>query len=477
MFFCSFADRGCENMKKVCIQGLGFVGIAMSVAVADASDSRNNEHYFSVTGIDIKNEEGEKRVNAVNRGEMPFLCEDNSLIDTLKKTVQSGNLKATTDESAYGEADVIIVDINLDLISGDDKNTVSWDGFQRAIQTFALKMKEDTLVVIETTVPPGTCENVIYPIIKSSFEKRGFDYKKILLAHSYERVMPGKDYLNSIKNFWRVYSGINVQSAQRCAEFLEKVINVDEFPLIRLHSTTASEMAKVLENSYRAVNIAFIDEWSRLAENIGVDLFQVIQAIKIRPTHSNIMHPGFGVGGYCLTKDPLFGEIASRDIFNNSTMDFPISKLAVEINKNMPNNTVHLLEDVLGSLKDKKLLLLGVSYRQDIGDTRHAPSEIFYKAVKEKGASIKAHDPYVPYWEEVNGNMLTELPDVFGFDAIVFAVPHVDYKHIDFKKWVGDNKICIVDANNVLTERQRNDILRLNLVFKSIGRGVEGANG
>lgn len=127
--------------------------------------------------------------------------------------------------------------------------------------------------------------------------------------------MPGSHYLDSIVNYWRVYSGVTKESADRCMHFLQSVINTEEYPLTQLSSTTASETAKVLENSYRALNIAFMEEWGRFAEEIGINMFEIVEAIRKRPTHANIMKPGFGVGGYCLTKDPLFVKIGAEKFF------------------------------------------------------------------------------------------------------------------------------------------------------------------
>jgi UDP-N-acetyl-D-glucosamine dehydrogenase len=157
---------------------------------------------------------------------------------------------------------------------------------------------------------------------------------------SYERVMPGRDYFRSIIDFWRVYAGSTPHAAEVCAAFLSKVIHVDRYPLTRLHSTTASETGKLLENSYRALNIAFIEEWGRFAEAVGVDLFEVIDAVRMRPTHSNMRQPGFGVGGYCLTKDPLLAGIAARDLFRRSDISFTFSQQAVGVNDRMPLRTL-----------------------------------------------------------------------------------------------------------------------------------------
>ena len=136
---------------------------------------------------------------------------------------------------------------------------------------------------------------------------------KVAIGHSYERVMPGPNYVDSIKNFYRVFSGLDEESAIRIESFLRTIISVDKYPLTQLANTQSTEMAKVLENSYRALNISFIVEWSRFAEHADVDLYDVVDAIRKRPTHSNMMYPGIGVGGYCLTKDPLIASWASQE--------------------------------------------------------------------------------------------------------------------------------------------------------------------
>ena len=149
--------------------------------------------------------------------------------------------------------------------------------------------------------------------------------------------------------------------------------------MTKLNDTLSSETAKVLENSYRAANIAFIEEWGRFSEDVGIDIYEIIDAIKIRPTHSNIMRPGFGVGGYCLTKDPLFAKIACKEIFNLKEHEFPFSSKAVETNNKMPSVTLRRVKKYFNdSLINKKILLMGVTYRQNIGDTRFSPSEIYF---------------------------------------------------------------------------------------------------
>ena len=143
---------------------------------------------------------------------------------------------------------------------------------------------------------------------------------RYVLGHSYERVMPGPNYINSIKNFYRVYSALKESDSKIIEDFLKTIISVEKYPLTKLATTEATEMAKVLENSYRAMNISFMVEWSRFAEDAGVNLYEVVNAIKMRPTHNNMMFPGIGVGGYCLTKDPLIASWASQEFLNQLSL-------------------------------------------------------------------------------------------------------------------------------------------------------------
>jgi len=443
----------------------------MAVAV---SSKLNNEGVpiFNVTGIDLPTGAGQERIDCINSGKFPFKTNDSKLLGELKKAVERCNLKATGDKDAYRMADVVVVNINCDLVKQNDQENIAIDAFAHSIREIAENVSENTLVIIESTVPPGTCEKIVYPIFEDIFNKRKLNINKLYLAHSYERVMPGVEYFDSIINYWRVYAGINGESADRCEAFLSQVINTTDYPLTRLSNTIASETGKLLENSYRAVNIAFIEEWGRFAEEVGIDLYEVIDAIRMRPTHANMRQPGFGVGGYCLTKDPLFAKIAAKEILNLNGHGFPFSSQAVQVNDEMPLVTLKKLKNYFkGDLKGIKILLMGVTYRQDVGDTRFSPSEIFVKKARSQGAEINAHDPLVDHWDEVDLEIKTELPNSADFDAIVFAVPHKSFAEIDINKWIKRNNTLLFDANNVLTKKQVSEIKENELNYISIGRG------
>ncbi len=463
-----------RKLPIVSVQGLGFVGMAMAIAVADAQD-KDGEPCYNVVGVDLPNGAGEQKITAVNNGKLPLVTNDVDLEQAFTRVINRGNLKATSDPAIYSRADIIVVDIHLDVIELEDgTHTASFDGFRNALKTVGTRIKPGTLILIETTVPPGTCEKVVVPEIRESMVKRGLDGDSVMIAHSYERVMPGKNYYKSIVKFWRVYSGATDDAADAAEAFLSDVIDVENYPLTRLHSTTASETAKVLENSYRAANIALIQEWGSFAEAVGVDLFQVLDAIRMRPTHNNIRFPGFGVGGYCLTKDPHFVDIGARELFGIEGMEFPFCKSAVSANKQMPLKALAKAKSQLGgNLEGKIILLLGISYLQDVGDTRYSPSEPFVIEAEKEGATVVAHDPLLNYWEELERTVHDTLPSLENIDAVVFAVQHAEYRDIDLFDWSNGNPVTFLDAHNVLTQKQIFDGAKNNVDIQFIGKGTK----
>jgi UDP-N-acetyl-D-glucosamine dehydrogenase len=454
--------------KTVCVMGLGFVGSAMSIAIAAANNS-NNKPIYKVVGLDLPTKEGLYRVNSIRKNQFPFKTEDKKINSYLKKIKLNKNLGATYDPEILQEADIIVVDIHLDVSFTTSTPKINLKPFMVAIKLIGQKAKKNSLIIVETTVPPGTCQNIIYPCLLEEFKRRNIDTKFLNLAHSYERVMPGKNYLSSITNFWRVYSGINKKSADMCKKFLETIINTKDYPLKKLDSTTASEIAKVLENTYRAVNIAFIDEWTKFSEKVHVDLFEILDAIRVRPTHNNIRFPGLGVGGYCLTKDPKFTPAASK-LFFNLNSKFPFSNLAVKINNEMPLHVIDIIkENYSKNLKKAKILILGASYREDVGDSRYSPSMILLNSLRKLGADISYHDPYVDFWEEAKSYSIKSISNIKNYDIVIFTVAHRLYRNRPFLNLKKNS--LLVDANNVLSKVQRNKYTSIGINIFSVGRG------
>jgi UDP-N-acetyl-D-glucosamine dehydrogenase len=458
-------------LPLVCIQGLGFVGAAMATAVAAARDA-DGQPCHAVVGIDLDNAEGNARIEAIERGDFPFSTLDPALVEATRRARAAGHLRASNDPNWYALADIVVVDVHLDVDDMHGQPQVSFEALRSAVRTIGSQMKLGALIVVETTVPPGTCQSIIAPELAAALYRRGLPEDGFLLAHSYERVMPGTDYLASVINFWRVYAGHTTDAADACESFLHRVVNTGQFPLTRLASTTASEMAKVMENSYRAVNIAFVDEWTRLAEAADVDLFEVVGAIRMRPTHSNLRQPGFGVGGYCLTKDPLFPGIAARQLLKRPDLEFPFCSGAVRVNAAMPLATLARLRTELGGqLQGRRVLLLGLSYRQDVADTRFSPSQVFAEAAIGEGVDLAVHDPLITYWAELGLDVPTELPAAAPFDAVVLAVPHRSYLELDLVAWLDGARPLLLDANAVLSAGQRRALSVAGCRLVEIGKG------
>ena len=459
--------------KIVVVQGLGFVGAVMSLVCANAITEE-----YAVIGIDLPNESTYWKIKSINEGIFPLIADDPKIAEFFFNAKEKGNFLATYDPLAYQYADVIIVDINLDVqkISHEKGGLKDFDvnlnGFKVAIQSIGRNCRDDVLVLVETTVPPGTCEQVVKPIIEEELVKRNLTLKDYRLGHSYERVMPGPEYINSIREFPRVYAGVNETSADAVKKFLKTIIDISKCDLTRLEHTNATEMAKVLENSYRAMNIAFAVEWSRFAEEAGVDLYAMVNAIRARPTHANLMYPGIGVGGYCLTKDPLLASWARRYHFGSS-LNLEMSINGVSVNDQMPRFAFDRLIQVFGDVSDKKVTFLGVSYRGDVGDTRFTPVELLVEMVRETGAQIVLHDPFVSYWEEQKCNIESNLNAVLDstIDLIVVSAGHSQYKlESTIDKLMTLNPALIYDTIGLFSKEQLL-ILQSKHKVSVLGRG------
>lgn len=458
-----------EPFRKVCVLGLGFVGSAMATVLASAK-AEDGERLYDVIGIDLPNKQGKARVDALNAGIFPFDCSDQHLVLKTKNSVDDGNLAASTDERLISGADIVLVDINMNVTLSSTGAVADFESFEKAIISIGRNIQPGAIVIIETTVPPGTCEKFVTQVLQEQLVARGLSINDVYLAHSYERVMPGPQYLHSITNYWRVYSGLTDEAKSKCAEFLSSFIDVDAFPLTCLSTMTASETAKIIENTYRAVNIALMDEWGKFAEDIGVDAFEVIDAIKQRPTHRNIMRPGLGVGGYCLTKDLLFGEVSMREFFYENENSFLLSKLAHRINQNMPLRNVERLRSFLNDTLDhKRLLIMGVAYRSEVGDTRYSAVEKFFDEAVAQGAKVMLHDPFVGFWNEKQLEVPTVIPEIQDIDAVVFAVPHEIYKTMDVLDWLGAKRPLVYDCDNVLPRFEISKLRRAGVSVAATG--------
>jgi nucleotide sugar dehydrogenase len=421
--------------------------------------------------------------------------------------IEKKTLTATFNSDCLKLADCVVVDVQCDYLKQDLGNMRTGEtdmaALEATLRTIGEKIPSTCLVLIETTVAPGTTEFVAWPILKKAFAHRGIDSEP-LLSHSFERVMPGRDYVASIRDFWRLCSGCNEEARNRVEIFLREVLNTKDFPLTVMDRPIESETTKIVENSYRATILAFLNEWSLFAERNGVDLIKVINAIKMRPTHNNMIFPGPGIGGYCLPKDGGLGYWAYRHIlgFEDGDAIFRITPEAIDINDTRALHVAELVRDALRNMgryiASASVVLCGASYRQDVGDTRYSGSEIIVRKLTEMGADMKIHDPYVDHWYELENQEvypapghswsrffrsqdgLTELrvekdlsKTLHDAEAVIFAVPHEYYLKLDpddIVKWSG-GPLAVIDCFGILSDEKITRYFELGCEVKGLGRG------
>src|SRR5512133_473284 len=494
-----------KNREIVVVMGLGFVGAVMAAIVADSTDKKGNPGKF-VIGMQRPSPRSFWKIPLLNRGVSPVKAEDPEVDPMIARCVKDKKtLMATYTYDVLKLADVVVVDVQCDYVKaslGDVRNgQTDMAALEASIGVIADHIPAKALVLIETTVAPGTTEQVAYPIMKNAFKKRGIQSDP-LLAHSYERVMPGRDYVASIRDFWRVCSGINEEAKKRVVKFLSEVLNTEKFPLTVMDRPIESETAKIIENSYRATILAFLDEWSLFAERNGVDLVKVIKAIKVRPTHSNMIFPGPGIGGYCLPKDGGLGVWAYKHILGFEDDIFKITPLAIDINDTRSLHAAELVRDALRNMgkpiASADVLVLGAAYREDVGDTRYSGSEIVIRKLAEMGAEIRVHDPYVEHWWEFeqqdtypaegesksrffrNQEKLKEIhvehdlsKALKDAEAVIFAVPHEAYLDLDPDKVVRmiGKPAAIIDCFGILADDKIRRYFQLGCEVKGLGRG------
>ena len=471
--------RRAADCPVVVVQGLGFVGSAVAAVLADATDANGQPRWF-VIGVDLVSPSSWWKIARLNEGQSPIAAPDPEFDRLVRQAVlERGNLCATPLEEAYEMAEVIVVDVQLDvidrLVQSPSDIQLDLQGFEAAIRAVGRRMRADALVLVETTVPVGACEQVVLPLLQAERAKRGIE-APIRLAHGYERVMPGPNYVNSIRRFWRTYSGIDRESAALARAFLSTFIDTANYPLYELERPCASELAKLLENSYRALNIAFIHEWTLLAEKIGVNLFEVIESIRVRKgTHDNIRYPGFGVGGYCLTKDSLLAQWAALNLFDTD-VTLHMTLEALRVNYRMPRHTFDLLREMVGGRLDGlRVLVCGVSYLPGLADTRSSPTELLYEDLVRVGAAVILHDPQVARWPEhpelpVLSDLRSGLADA---EAVVFAIPHSEYRGLS-AEWLlsaAPRLRAVVDAQNILTDETAAALHQTGRQVAGVGKG------
>jgi UDP-N-acetyl-D-glucosamine dehydrogenase len=495
-----------DGKEIVVVMGVGFVGAVMAAIIADTVDKKSGKSSKFVIGCQRPSTRSYWKIPMLNEGLSPVKAEDPEVDPMIKRCVlEKKTLIATYNSDCLKLADCVVVDVQCDYSKQELGNmrtgVVEMAALEATMKTIAERVPANCLTLIETTVAPGTTEFIAWPIMKKAFAARGIKSEP-LLAHSFERVMPGRNYVSSIRDFWRVCSGCNEEARNRVEKFLHEVLNTKDFPLTVMDRPIESETTKIVENSFRATTLAFLDEWSMFAERNGVDLIKVIKAIKMRPTHNNMIFPGPGIGGYCLPKDGGLGFWAYKHILGFEDDIFKMTTTAIDVNDTRGLHVAELTRDALRNMgkmiAGTKVLLCGASYRQDVGDTRYSGSEIVVRKLTEMGAEMQVHDPYVEHWYELEQQDVYPAPGhswarffhnqedlvnvrvqkdltaaIKGVAGLILAVPHKQYLNLEPKKIVDSagGPIAIIDCFGILSDEQIRQYFALGCEVKGLGRG------
>jgi UDP-N-acetyl-D-glucosamine dehydrogenase len=376
---------------KVSIIGQGYVGLPLAISCAQVG--------IDVTGIDLNVE----KVSQLN--EYQSIVEDISSAE-LKVVSESGRYKATSDYAIDPSTEIVCICVPTPLGSNHQPDL---DILKAATKDVGKSLKAGMLVVIESTIQPGTTRDVVVPILE---KESGLNWDQFLVAYSPERIDPMNKKF-TIKNTPKLVAGLTPEAAVKAKEFYSKFIDQVDV----CHSLEVAETAKLLENSFRLVNISFINELAMFCQKIGIDVNDVIKAASTKPYGFMPFYPSVGVGGHCIPVDPLYLAQAARAVGAPTRF----IELADEINLGMPTYFVGRASEMLGGLKDKKVLVIGVSYKPNVADVRETPVEALISGLKKSGAVVSWHDDLVKSW---NGESSVTLSS--GFDLAILATPH-DY--------------------------------------------------
>ncbi|MDE4085781.1 nucleotide sugar dehydrogenase [Planococcus maritimus] len=402
-------------MEKICVVGLGYIGLPTAVMFAN--------HGYEVHGVDVN----QKAVDMLSDGQIHI--EEPFLQDYLNKALEKGTFSVSTKPA---EADMFIIAVPSPI--AEDK-TANMDYIRAATESIVPFLKKGDLVVLESTVPPRTVLDVMMPILVKSNLEIGTE---LFVSHSPERVIPGKVFEELVKND-RIIGGINEESSKRTQVYYESFVK-GEFILT---DATTAEMVKVMENTYRDVNIAFANEIAKISDNVGVDAWEAIRLANHHP-RVNIHLPGPGVGGHCIAVDPWFLVEKEQELSK-------IIHLSRTTNDGMPQYTADKIDDILKDVADAKVAVFGLAFKGNIDDIRESPSMEVLEHLKAKNLRISSFDPHV---KENKAPFQTQSYDeaVEGADLIVILTDHKAFKEYDPQTLGGTMRHkAIFDTKNAIS--------------------------
>jgi UDP-N-acetyl-D-glucosamine dehydrogenase len=420
-----------QRTARVAVLGLGYVGLPLAVVFAEAG--------FVVTGIDPD----KRKVDTVCRGESHI---QDVPSEQVARLVSAGKLKATTDFAALREADAVSVCVPTPLRTTGDPDL---SFILSATDELAKYMHPNMVIVLESTTYPGTTREILLP--KLGEDKGLVVGQDFFLAFSPERVDPGREDWTTI-NTPKVIGGITEACSEVSAAWYAQALKT----VVPVSSAEVAEMAKLLENTFRMINIGLVNEMALMCDRLGVDVWEVIEAAATKPFGFMKFTPGPGLGGHCIPIDPLYLSWKLRALHYTARF----IELASEINTNMPRYVVSKVQDALNgqqkSINGSRLLVLGAAYKPDIDDLRESPALDVMGLLEQKGAKVTYHDPYIPHLRHEGHEMssVANLKDaIHNADCVVIVTNHSSY---DYPAILKDAKL-VVDTRNALGAMGKNN--------------------
>ena len=397
-----------EFKYDLAVIGLGYVGLPLAIEAANSN--------LNVAGHDIN----ASIVSNLNKS----ISHVEDISNKVLKDALSKDLLITTESNVLGDSEYVVISVPTPLT--DYQPDLSY--VEAATKSIAENLKKGQTIILESTTYPGTTLEIVKPILeKISNLVAGEDF---LLGYSPERIDPGnKEW--TFKNTPKIVSGINETSLKKISEFYNSII--DE--VVEVSGTREAEMVKLVENTYRQVNIAMVNELAILSNMLDIDIWEVVDAAKTKPFGFQSFRPGPGVGGHCIPIDPKYLSFKTRQI----GQPVRFVELAQEINNSMPNYVISRISELMNKkeilLKNSKILLLGVAYKKDIGDTRESPAIDIIESLLEKSADVSFYDPYVDELIVNKESILKEqdLESISNYDLVIIHTPHTSFSKIDFE--------------------------------------------
>ncbi len=449
--------------RKLVVIGMGYVGIPVAALFADVDE-------FNVVGLQRRSRRSGWKIDFLNEGKNPIGGDEPGLSELIERVVEKGTLRVAEDFGECKAAEAILIDVQTPT---DENCQPMYESLEQVSIEVGKNLSKGALVIIESTVAPGTTENVVKPLLEKASEmKAGQDF---FLAFCYERVMVGR-LIKNITDLPKIVGGIDEESSKRAMELYSHIVKAK---IITTNALTA-EVTKVVENTYRDVNIAFANEVALICESLGVDAYKVRELVNTLPNDPsnpssnpirNMHFPGGGVGGHCLPKDPWLLKYG-LDKYGRLKFNPKVIVDSREINSRMPMHVIDLLEEALKErdrkLSGSKIAILGIAFLENSDDTRNTPSATLYRELEKRGAKPVLHDPYVrefdlPYtsdFEQATG----------GADAVILSTKHKQYLTINLSDLAARMRTPIlIDGRNAFSQKAAQNA---RFTYKGVGKGT-----